>query len=103
IMAGIIIESAYIGISGGHISSSNSSGVVPIKKGQIQESDVVAVLEAAQAIALEQGRQILHVLPQYFIIDGTDRVQEPVGMHGVRLEVQAHVITGSIASVQNLI
>lgn len=103
IMAGISIESAYIGISGGHVGSCNSSGVVPIKKGQIQERDVVAVLEAARAIALPEGRQILHILPQYFVIDGTERVQEPVGMHGVRLEVQAHLITGSIASVQNLI
>ncbi len=102
-MAGMPIESAYIGISGGHISAVNSSGVVPIKHGQIRQSDVDMVLEAAKAIAIPEGRQILHILSQYFIINGTDRVQDPIGMHGVRLEVQAHIIMGSVSSVQNLL
>jgi cell division protein FtsA len=73
-MAGFPVDSAYIGISGGHINSVNSSGVVPIKHGQIRQSDVALVLEAAQAIPVPEGRQILHVLPQYFIINGTDQV-----------------------------
>lgn len=102
-MAGLPIESAYIGISGGHINSVNSTGVVPIKHGQIRQSDVDMVLEAAKAIAIPEGRQILHILPQYFIINGQDRVQDPIGMHGVRLEVSAHIIMGSVSSVQNLI
>lgn len=103
LMAGITIESAVIGISGGHIHSTNSHGVVPIKHGQVKEFDVAAVLAAARAIPIAEGQQILHVLPQYFIIDGHERVQDPLGMHGIRLEVQAHIILGSIASVQNLI
>lgn len=102
-MAGFPIESAYIGISGAHISAVNSSGVVPIKNGQIKQSDVDSVLEAAKAIQIPEGRQILHVLPQYFVINGTDQVQDPIGMHGVRLEVFAHIITGSVSSVQNLL
>ncbi len=102
-MAGIPIEGAYIGISGGHVSAVNSEGVVPIKHGQIRQVDVDAVLEAAKAIAIPEGRQILHILPQYFTINGTDRVQDPIGMHGVRLEVQAHIIMGSVSSVQNLV
>jgi cell division protein FtsA len=102
-MAGMPIESAYIGISGGHISSVNSTGVVPIKHGQIRQSDVDLVLDAAKAIAIPEGRQILHILPQYFIINGQDRVQDPIGMHGVRLEVSAHIIMGSVSSVQNLL
>ena len=102
-MAGLPIESAYIGISGGHVSSVNSSGVVPIKHGQIRQADVDSVLDAAKAIAIPEGRQILHILPQYFIINGQDRVQDPIGMHGVRLEVQAHIIMGSVSSVQNLL
>ena len=77
--------------------------MVPIKHGQIKQSDVDAVLEAAKAIAIPEGRQILHILPQYFIINGCDRVQDPIGMHGVRLEVQAHIIMGSVSSVQNLV
>lgn len=103
IMAGIEVESAHIGISGGHIKSMNSHGVVPIKNGQVTEHDIANALEAAKAIVVPEGQQILHVLPQYFIIDGRDRVQDPVGMHGIRLEVEAHIIMGSIASVQNLV
>ncbi|HEX4068849.1 MAG TPA: cell division protein FtsA [Candidatus Babeliales bacterium] len=102
-MAGVPIEGAYIGISGGHVSAVNSTGVVPIKHGQIKQTDVDAVLEAAKAIAIPEGRQILHILPQYFIINGCDRVQDPIGMYGVRLEVQAHIIMGSVSSVQNLV
>lgn len=102
-MAGIPIEGAYIGISGGHISAVNSGGVVAIKHGQIKQSDVDAVLDAAKAIAIPEGRQILHILPQYFVINGCDRVQDPIGMHGVRLEVEAHIIMGSVSSVQNLV
>src|SRR4030095_14947858 len=102
-MAEMPIDLAYIGISGGHINSVNSSGVVPIKHGQIKQSDVAHVLEAAQAISIPEGRQILHVLPQYFVINGTDQVHDPVGMHAVRLEVYAHIIMRSVSSVQNLL
>jgi len=103
LMAGMPIESASVGISGGHIHSCNSHGVVPLKNGQITAQDVANVLAAARAIPVPEGQQILHVLPQYFIIDGHERVQDPLGMHGIRLEVQAHIILGSIASVQNLV
>lgn len=103
LMAGLKIETASVGISGGHIHSINSNGVVPIKHGQVKEYDINNVLAAAKAVPIEQGQQILHVLPQYFIIDGKDRVSDPLGMHGIRLEVQAHLILGSISSVQNLV
>ena len=76
-MAGVSLESAYIGISGGHINAVNSTGMVAIKHGQIKQSDVDNVLEAAKAISIPEGRQILHILPQYFIINGQDRVQDP--------------------------
>lgn len=103
LMAGINIDSAYVGISGGHIASVNSHGVVPIKRGQVDQGDVERALAAARAVPIEQDYQILHVLPQYFIIDGRDRVTAPLGMHGIRLEVQAHLIMGAVASVQNLV
>ena len=103
IMAGISIESASIGISGAHINSLNSHGVVPLKHGNVKPFDITNVLAAARAVPVPDGQQILHVLPQYFVIDGHDRVQDPLGMHGIRLEVQAHIILGGIASVQNLI
>jgi cell division protein FtsA len=103
LMAGVTVESAYVGISGAHINSVNSHGVVPLKRGQVTEADVRVVLAAAQAIVIPEGQQIIHVLPQYFMIDGRDKVLDPVGMHGIRLEVQAHIILGAVASVQNLI
>jgi len=102
LMAGISISAASVGISGGHIKSTNSHGVVPIRHGEVTESDVQHVLAAAKAIPIPDGMQILHVLPQFFVIDTHDRVHNPIGMHGIRLEVQAHIIMGAIASVQNL-
>ncbi|MCX5925550.1 MAG: cell division protein FtsA [Candidatus Dependentiae bacterium] len=103
LMAGVMIESAYVGISGGHILSINSHGVVPIKRGQIDYGDIERALAAAQAVPIEQDHQILHVLPQYFVIDARDKVMAPIGMHGIRLEVQAHIVMGAVASVQNLV
>lgn len=103
LLAGIEIESAYVGVSGAHITSCNSQGVVPIKKGEITQEDIDAVIAAAQAIPVPEGQQIIHVLPQYFTIDGRDIVVDPLGMHGIRLEVQAHIVIGSISSVQNVV
>ncbi|MDP3787811.1 MAG: cell division protein FtsA [Candidatus Chromulinivorax sp.] len=103
LMAECEIESAYIGISGSHIQSFNSSGAVPIKRSAVAQDDIDAVLAAAKAVAIEKGQKVLHVLPQYFMVDGQDKVENPIGLHGVRLDVVVHVITGSIASIQNLI
>jgi cell division protein FtsA len=103
LLAGIQIESAYVGVSGAHITSCNSHGVVPIKKGEITQEDINTVLAAAQAIPIPEGQQIIHVLPQYFTVDGRDSVVDPLGMHGIRLEVQAHIVIGSVSSVQNLV
>ena len=103
IMANMVIESAVIGIAGGHITSTNSHGIVPIKRGQIRHSDIENALAAAKAIPIADGQQILHVLPQYFVIDGRETVHDPLDMHGIRLEVNAHIIMGSVTSVQNLV
>ncbi len=103
LMAGVTIETAVIGIAGGHIQSFNSHGVIPVQKGDVRATDMEAVLAAARAVSIPEGQQILHVLPQYFIIDSREKVHDPLGMHGIRLEVQAHIITGAVASVQDLI
>lgn len=100
--AGVRITHASIGISGAHIRAINSEGIVAVKKGQIHTSDINAVLEAAKAISVPEGYQILHALPQYFILDG-QILHDPLGMFGMRLEVKAHIILGAITSVQNLI
>jgi len=103
LMAGCSIESAYIGISGSHISAHQSTGMVPIKQGIIREHDVARVVSAARAIPLPEDEQILHAVPQQFIIDGKHLVNDPLNMHGVRLECKAHIITGNVTLVKNLI
>lgn len=103
LMAQCKIEEACIGISGGHIKSMSSQGMVPVKRGEIRSSDIAQVVAAARAVAVPEGHQVLHVLPQYFIIDNQEKITDPLGMYGVRLEAQVHIITGSVASVHNLI
>jgi cell division protein FtsA len=103
LMSGVIIESGYIGISGSHIQARNSQGVVAVKNSEIRLSDIDHVITAAKAVPLPEGQHILHVLPQFFIIDGNHRVRDPRGLHGVRLEAQVHIISGALASVQNLV
>ena len=103
LMVGFQIESVVVGISGAHIQSRNAYGAVPIEKGEVTKQDIAHVIAAARAVPLAEGQQVLHVLPQFFSIDGGDRIQDPLGMHGIRLETQIHIITGSISSVQNLV
>jgi cell division protein FtsA len=102
-MAGVEVESACVGISGSHIQSFNSTGVVAIKGKEIKQSDIDRVIEAAKAIPIPKDQTVIHVLPQYFKVDGQEYVLDSLGMYGVRLEAQAHIITGSVASAQNII
>lgn len=100
--ANIIVRSTYVSIAGAHIFSMNSAGTVPIKGGIVQSTDVTRALEAAQAISIPEGKHIFHVIPQSFQIDGKE-VSDPLSMHGVRLEVKAHVILGAISAAQDLL
>lgn len=103
-MAGVKIESAYVGIAGAHINSMNSRGVVAVTgpSREIKESDIMRVVEAAQFINIPPDRQIIHVLPREFVIDGCRGIKDPLGMSGTRLEVETHIVTGALTSVQNL-
>ena len=103
-MAGVPIERAYVSINGSHISSQNSRGVIAVSRadGEITPDDVARVINAAQAISLPSNREILHVLPQNFIVDGQDHIHDPVGMTGVRLEVEGHIVEGSTPFIKNL-
>lgn len=101
--SGYHIERAYVGIAGGHISSLNSRGVVAVSHDSITQSDIDRALETAQAIAIPHNRQILHIIPRGFVVDGQDGVRDPIGMRGFRLEVEAHIITGGVASIHNLV
>lgn len=104
-VAGVEIGSVVAGIAGGHIRGMNSRGVVAVsgKHREVSQADVDRALEAAKAINLPPDREIIHVLPQTFVVDDQDGVKEPVGMSGVRLEVEVHLVTGAATSVQNVI
>jgi cell division protein FtsA len=103
LMADCQVDTATIGISGAHIGSLNSHGMVPIKGQEITQRDIDNVIAAARTVQIPEGQKILHVMPQYFMVDGGDRITDPHGMYGVRLEAQVHIITGSVGSVQNLV
>src|SRR5260370_5940117 len=103
LMAGAEISSVYAGIAGGHIRGFNSQGVVAVKDKEVKQGDIARVLDAARAINIPQDREILHVLPQDYIIDEQDGIKEPLGMSGVRLEAKVHIVTAAVSSAQNII
>lgn len=104
-MAGVEVGSVYAGLSGGHIRGVNSRGVVAVsgKNKEVGRADLERALEAARAINLPPDREIIHVLPQTYVVDDQDGVKEPLGMSGVRLEVEVHIVTAAVTSVQNVI
>ncbi len=103
--SGYEIASAYVGLAGAHINAVNSRGVVAISRGErgIRTVDVERALESARAIDIPHNREVLHIIPRGFTVDGDDGVRDPVGMQGYRLEVEAHIVTGATSSIQNLI
>lgn len=102
LMADCEIHSVFAGISGTHVSSRHSHGAVAIRDSEVDDSDVERVLESARAVAIPADQRILHVLPKGFVIDSTDGIRQPVGMSGVRLEVQVHLVTAAVSAVQNV-
>jgi cell division protein FtsA len=103
LMAGVEITSVYTGIAGGHIKSFNSSGVVAVKDKEIQPNDVQRVIDAAKAVAIPLDREVIHIIPQEYIVDDQDGIRDPIGMSGVRLEGKVHIVTGAVSSAQNII
>lgn len=97
------IHSTYTGISGSHIRSLNSHGIVAIRDNEVSQADVDRVIDAARAVAIPADQKILHVLPQEYIIDHQEGIREPVGMSGVRLEAKVHIVTGAVSAAQNII
>ena len=102
--AGVEIGSVHLGLSGAHLKAFNSRGVVAVSGAnpEITHEDMRRAIDAAKGVSLPSGREILHVLPQDFMVDDQDGIVEPVGMKGTRLEVNVHVVTGSISSAQNI-
>jgi cell division protein FtsA len=102
-MAGFEIESAFVGIAGGHINSLNSHGIIAVKGKEVIDKDVERVIEAAKAIAIPLDREVIHVLPQEYIVDNQDGIKDPLGMAGVRLEAKVHIVTAAVTSAQNIV
>jgi cell division protein FtsA len=96
------VRAVHVGVSGSHVRSLNSVGVVPIRHRDITARDVNNVIEAASAVAIPSDQQILHVLPQEFVVDGQEGILDPVGMNAVRLEARVHIITGTSSALQNV-
>ncbi len=103
LMAGCEINRVYCGIAGGHIRAFNSHGVIAIKNREINQADIDRVIEAAQAVVIPPDREVIHVIPQEYIVDDQEGIQEPLGMIGIRLEVKVHIVTAAVTSAQNIV
>lgn len=102
LMAGCEIHSCYVGISGSHIRSLNSHGMVAIRDREVLRSDLERVLDGARAVAIPADQQIIHVIPQEFVIDSQEGIRDPLGMSGVRLEARVHMVTGAVSAADNI-
>jgi cell division protein FtsA len=103
LMAGCEISSVYAGIAGGHITGFNSHGIIAIKGSEVTQNDVDRVIDAARAVAIPMDREVIHVLPQEYIVDNQNGIQNPIGMAGVRLEAKIHIVTGAVTSAHNIV
>ncbi len=103
LMADCKIHTVYTGIAGGHIRSSNAHGMIKIKDKEVVHTDVLRAVETASSISLPGDQQILHILEQEFSIDGQEGIKKPLGMSGMRLEVEVHIVTGAVSAVQNIL
>ena len=102
--SGYLIEGAFVSVAGDHTAAVNSKGVVAVSQGAkgISDDDVARALESARAIAIPHNREVIHVIPRGYMLDGVDGVRDPVGMQGFRLEVEAHIVTAAAPSIHNL-
>ncbi|MCH2391622.1 MAG: cell division protein FtsA, partial [Nitrospinales bacterium] len=103
LMAGCEIDSVFVGIAGGHINSLNSHGIIAVQGKEITQKDVDRVIDAAKAIAIPLDREVIHVLPQEYIVDSQDGIKTPLGMSGIRLEAKVHIVTAAVTSAQNIV
>ena len=103
-MSGVQVKGVFAGIAGDHIRSINSRGVIAVSRrdNEISQADVDRVVDAAKAVAIPMDREIIHVIPQEFIVDDQDGIKDPIGMSGVRLEAEVHIITGAVTSAKNI-
>ncbi len=103
LMAGCEIRAVYVGIAGNHINGINSHGVIAVKGGEVDQRDIERALDAARAVAIPADREVIHILPQEYVVDDQRGIVDPLGMAGVRLEVEVHIVTGAVSSAQNIV
>jgi len=103
IMADCEISSVFVGIAGNHIQGHNSHGLIAIKGREITQADVDRVIDAAKSVAIPTDREIIHIIPQEFIVDDMESIQNPIGMTAVRLETKIHIVTGAVSAVRNIV
>jgi len=103
IMADREIRRVFAGIAGGHIRGFNSHGAIALKNREVSPADVRRVIDAARAVAIPMDREVIHIIPQEYIIDDQDGIKEPLGMSGVRFEARVHIVTGAVTSAQNIV
>ena len=102
-MAGCEISQVYAAVSGAHVKGLNSNGIVAVKDKEVRDADICRVIDQAKAVAIPMDRQVLHVLPQQYVVDDQDGIRDPLGMCGVRLEAKVHIVTTLVTSAQNVI
>ncbi len=102
-MAGCNIKQVFVGIAGGHIMGINSHGVIAVQGREVTQEDVTRVIDNARSVAMPSDRQRIHILPQEFIVDNQRGIVDPIGMVGVRLEVNVHIVTAAVSGMQNII
>lgn len=103
LMSGYQVTEAWVGVSGTHIKSFDSKGMIAIKNKEVSQADIDRVIEAAKAVAVPADRQVLHVLPREYKVDTQDGISDPIGMSGVRLEANVHIVTGGQTAINNTI
>jgi cell division protein FtsA len=103
-ISGVRVDSAYVGVTGRHISSLNNRGVISIPRDDrlVRPQDLKRALSAARNVNVAEGKKVLHAIPRYYALDGQEGVKQPVGMHASRLDVETHIVTASVTSIQNL-
>lgn len=102
-IAGVEVKSVCAGIAGGHIKSFNSRGIIAVKNREVTQKDIERVIESASAVDIPLGSEVLHVIPQQYILDGQSEIKYPIGMNGIRLEVDVHIVTGAVSSAKNIL
>lgn len=102
-MAGCEISSVFVGIAGGHIKGMSGHGMITLRNREVSKRDLDRVIESASALLMPADREIIHVIPQEFIVDGQTGIKDPVGIYGIKLEAKVHIVTGQVTAAQNLV